>query len=373
MPLFFNPIWRLRQKFMMALFFAIPLGCQFAEPMIRVADENAQYLVSAVPADVGINGELLRQSVSDLPSAAEHGLRSMLVLKDGKLVLEEYWNGYDRNTLQDIRSATKSITSLLVGIAIDRQFLGGVDEPLRKHLALIYSDVAALNRNITLDHLLTMRSGLACNDRDPQSPGQEDRIYRTNDWVRSFLELSSVYPAGDATHYCTAGVIALGRVIAEASKRPIPEFANEYLFLPLNIKDARWSDFDHHRQTDTGGHLFLRPRDMLKIGQLVLQKGMWNDRELVSLQWIAQSTQEHTRIDDGKAYGYLWWHESASHKGKQVTIVAAYGNGGQYIFVIPELGMVVVFTGGNYNSEKAFRPFQMMMKYILPAVNSSLH
>lgn len=359
---------RLHQTLPMSIFIGMLFGCQSPEPMIRVLEKNPQNFISANPDDVGMNGGLLHQSVSALPPAAEHGLRSMLVLRNGKLVLEEYWNGYDRNTLQDIRSVTKSVTSLLVGIAIDRQLLVNVDEPIGKYLGAPYSDVIALKKNITLEHLLTMRSGLACDDHDALSPGQEDRIYRTGDWVRSFLELPSAYPVGEKTHYCTAGVIALGRIIAEASKRSIPEFSNEYLFSLLDINDARWSDFDKHRQTDTGGHLFLRPRDMLKIGQLVLQKGMWNDRQLISRQWIENSTREHTRIDGGKSYGYLWWRELVPHKGKQIGIVAAYGNGGQYIFVIPELDMVVVFTGGNYNSEKASRPFQMMTKYVFPSV-----
>ncbi|AXW61199.1 hypothetical protein CJO94_03795 [Ralstonia solanacearum] len=130
---------------------------------------------------------------------------------------------------------------------------------------------STLRHGITLEHLLTMRSGLACDDRDPASPGQEDRMYQERDWVRYFLELPVAAPAGTVAHYCTGGVVALGRVVAEASKQPIPTFANAVLFGPLGISNARWADFDAHRQTDTGGHLALRPRDMAKIGQLVLQ------------------------------------------------------------------------------------------------------
>ena len=315
-----------------------------------------------------MDGELLRQAISDLPPASEHGLRSMLVMRRGKLVLEAYWNGYDKNAQQDIRSATKSITSLLVGIAIDHGFVKGIDEPLRTYLGSVYPNSTALQQNITLEDLLTMRSGLACNDRDEGSPGQEERMYRERDWVCYFLNLPAVSPAGQATHYCTGGTIALGRVISEASKRAIPTFADEFLFKPLGIKEAHWSYFDNHRQTDTGGHLSLRPRDMARIGQLVLQGGVWNGQSLVPRAWIEQSTNEHTRIDGGKPYGYLWWRLLVPFRGSDVSAIFAGGNGGQYIFVVPELELVAVFTGGNYNSRRAQRPFQIMNKYILPAI-----
>ena len=344
------------------------LSCHSPEPIIRVTGEGSQQLPSVLPSEVEMDGELLRHAISDLPSASEHGLRSMLVMRRGKLVLEAYWNGYDKNAQQDLRSATKSITSLLVGIAIDRKFIKGIDELLRTYLGPVYPDASALQKNITLEDLLTMRSGLACNDRDEGSPGQEDRMYREGDWVGYFLHLPTVSPASQATHYCTGGAVALGRVISEASKRSVPLFADEFLFGPLGIKEAHWSDFDNHKQTDTGGHLSLRPQDMARIGQLVLQGGNWNGQQLLSRAWIEQSTSEHTRIDGGKPYGYLWWRLLLPYHDSHVSAIFAGGNGGQYIFVVPDLELVTVFTGGNYNSKKALRPFQIMNKYILPAV-----
>ena len=344
------------------------LACSSSEPIIRVAREGLAPLPMAQPADVGMDGELLGRLVSDLPQPAEHGLRSVLVMRRGKLVLEQYWNGYDRSAQQDLRSATKSITSLLVGIAIDRRFVNGVDEPVRTTLGPVYPGIPSLEQGTTLAHLLTMRSGLACNDRDQASPGHEDRMYRERDWVRYFLELPSDRPAGEAAVYCTGGAVALGRVISQASRRPVPEFADEFLFAPLGIEGARWSSFDGHRQTDTGGHLALRPQDMARIGQLVLQQGMWDGRQLVSRAWIAQSTREHTKIDGGQPYGYLWWRRRFPYGGGRVSAVFAGGNGGQYIFVVPELELVAVFTGGNYNSRKSQRALRIMEEYIVPAV-----
>jgi CubicO group peptidase (beta-lactamase class C family) len=342
-----------------------------AEPILRVTEEGSPQLPSVLPSEVEMDGEILRHAMSDLPPPSEHGLRSMLAMRRGKLVLEAYWNGYDKNAQQDLRSATKSITSLLVGIAIDQKFVKGIDEPLRTYLGPIYPNASALQQNITLEDLLTMRSGLACNDRDENSPGHEDRMYRERDWVGYFLHLPIVSPAGQATRYCTGGAVTLGRVISEASKRSVPMFADQFLFGPLGIKGAHWSDFDNHRQTDTGGHLSLRPRDMAKIGQLVLQGGTWNGQQLLPRAWIEQSTNERTQIDGGKPYGYLWWRLLVPYHDGHISAIFAGGNGGQYIFVVPELELVTVFTGGNYNSKKAQRPFQIMNKYILPAVQKS--
>ncbi|MDM0039031.1 serine hydrolase [Variovorax sp. J22G21] len=345
-------------------------GCSSPEPLVRAADELSAPLPSAQPSEVEMDGALLRQAVSDLPPESEHGLRSMLVMRRGKLVLETYWNGRDGNVQQDIRSATKSVTSLLLGIAVDRGLVKSVQEPVRTYLGSIYPESALLKQDVKVEHLLTMRSGAACNDHDGGSPGQEDKMYRERDWVGFFLALPMANPAGEAAHYCTGGVVALGRILAATSKASVPEFANNALFDPLGITGARWSRFDNGRQTDTGGHLFLRPQDMLRIGQLVLQGGVWNGRQLVSRAWIEQSTREHTRIDNRRPYGYLWWPQPAPYRGRQVRAILADGNGGQYIFVVPELELVAVFTGGNYNSRKAQRPFEIMSKYILPAVQA---
>ncbi len=313
----------------------------------------------------------LARLVVELPPEKKHGLHSLLIARRGSLVMEAYWNGYDRQTAHDLRSSTKSITSLLLGIAIDQGLINGVADPVLPYLTEADPDlrqVAAAKHRITLAHLLTMSSGLDCDDRNRKSRGHEDRMYRKRDWVRTFLDLEVVAPPGDVSRYCTGGVVTLGRVISEASGLSIPEFARRHLFEPLGVVGERWSLFDRKRQTDTGGHLYLRPRDLAKIGQLVLQKGQWNGTQLVSESWIERATREQTRIDDGKPYGYLWWLVGMQTPTRKLSVVFASGNGGQYLFIIPELEMVVVFTGGNYNSPKAGLPFQLLGTFIEPAV-----
>ncbi|SHG40408.1 serine hydrolase [Massilia sp. CF038] len=339
-------------------------GGNNAPPIKATPAPDEQWTLSA-PAEADMDGALLEQAAQSLP--ANHGLASMLVLRHGKPVFERYWNGYDKDSLHDLRSATKSITSLMVGIAIDQGMLSGVDESIATRLNGPYPNTPGLTRGITLAHLLTMRSGQACNDFSASSPGQEDKMYKSTDWVRFFLDLPAGSTPGSATFYCTGGVVTLGRIVSEASKRPIPEFAGQYLFTPLGIRDARWASFDSKRQTDTGGHIAMRPRDMARIGQLVLQKGQWQGRQLVSSAWIAQATASHTAIND-TPYGYLWWMREVTYQGRSIKVHYADGNGGQFIFVVPELDLVAVFTGENYNSPKAQQGGQILVTHILPAV-----
>ena len=328
--------------------------------------------VIAEPAEVGMDGALLRAAAERLDGERDHGVDSMLVIRRGRLVAEHYWNGHDMATLHDLRSATKSVTSLLVGIALERGLIGDVTDPVMGYLARVYPDLAGDSDSppLTLEHLLTMRSGRACDDRDPRSPGQEDKMYKSRDWVRFFLALPRADPPGERTQYCTGGVITLGRVVAEASGASIADFAARHLFGPLGVRTVAWSRFDGGRQIDSGGHLHMRPRAMAKIGQLVLQRGVWDGDDIVSGAWVDTSTAVQTRFtDDDRPYGYLWWRAQARVGERGVDVIFADGNGGQYIFVVPSLDIVAVFTGHNYDSPAAARPFAILGEYILPAAS----
>ena len=320
-------------------------------------------------AEVGMDAAILANTVARLP--ADHGLSSMLVMRQGKPVLEQYWNGNDKDSLHDLRSATKSITSLLMGIAIDQKLVGGVGEPLSQHLGALYPNAPAFQQGVTLRDMLTMSSGLDCDDWVASSPGNEEKMYKQTDWVKFYTSLPAIRPPGSLTRYCTGNPVALGRVIALAAKQAIPAFANDKLFGPLGMSAVKWAQFDQGSQTDTGGHLMMRPRDMIKLGQLALQKGMWNGRQLVSAAWLEESMRQHTQyvgMPLRNGYGYLWWRGVEKVNGKSYDMVFANGNGGQYIIIVPALEIVAVFTGENYNSSKAELPFVILNAYILGAV-----
>jgi CubicO group peptidase (beta-lactamase class C family) len=366
------PIKQIRSLAASFLALLLIVGCGGNDVIDQVPIVNeSQPLPTAKPEEVGMDAALLAQAVSTLPPAIEHGMHSMLVLRHGKLVAEEYWNGYDRTALQDLRSATKSITSLLVGVAIDKSLLRNVDEPIRESLVRVYPDTPALAHGISVRNLLTMSNGLDCYDGDPASPGHEDRMYRSEDWVKFFLSLPLKHPPGSVGSYCTGGVVALGRIVSERAGRDVSLLANEWLFHPLGIDYVRWARFDRDRQVDTGGHLLMRPRDMVKIGQLVLQRGQWRDRQVVSAAWIEESTKLQARIEGGRPYGYLWWMFGVVHGDRTIRVVHASGNGGQHIYVVPELDLVAVFTGGNYNDGvKSNQSLQILGKHIIPAVKA---
>ena len=179
------------------------------------------------------------------------------------------------------------------------------------------------------------------------------------------------YPPGDHFAYSSGGVIALGGVIANSSNKSIPEFSEEYLFGPLRITTYEWQQFPAGGH-DTGGHIFMLPRDMAKLGQLMLNQGNWNGTQLIDTTWVQESiTTTYTRETNptwAHGYGYLWWLNRITINGQNITSYTASGNGGQIFCVYPDLNMIVVSTGGNYHPRDGSHPFRMMEQYILPAI-----
>lgn len=321
----------------------------------------------ATPVEVGLDDRLLDNLVSQL-AAAKHDMHSMLLLRRGQIVVEEYYNGYDEARTHDLRSATKSITSLLIGIAIDRGDIRSIDDPFVPLVEPRYPKLDLRSkRHITLRHLLTMRSGLDCDDGDRGTKGQEDRMYRSRDWLRYFLSLDEVNAPGSVTRYCTGGVVALGAVLESATGMNVDMFADEVLFAPLGITNREWAKFDRKRQIDTGGHLELTPRGMAAIGQLVLDRGVHGGRQLVSETWLEESTRAVTEIN-GEPYAYLWWPLTPRYGERDVQTLVARGNGGQTIMVVPEFELVFVTTSGYYNKPQSRKPLEFLYNAILPSV-----
>lgn len=304
-----------------------------------------------------------------LATSETHGLHSFLVIKNDTLVLEKYFDSQQLTSSHDLRSTTKSITSLLVGIALDKGFISSIDDPVALYLKPYWPSAHkdSLKNTVTIRHLLTMSSGLDCNDADPGSPGNEDRMYETQDWISFMANLPAKRIPGDTSLYCTGGVILLGEIISQASGMRVDRFAERYLFKPLAIENARWNYFKNDEKVDTGGHLSLTPRDLCKIGQLILHRGKWGNHQVVSEKWINTATSERIRLEGKFAYGYLWWRHSFKVKEKNLDVVFARGNGGQFLFIFPALKLVAVFTGGNYNSPRAELPFKILDNVVLPS------
>ncbi len=300
----------------------------------------------------------------------KHRLDGIVVVKEHALIQEEYFHGYTRDALHDLRSVTKSIISLLIGIAIEKGFIASVNDPVLKYIRpprpLKNSDER--KAQITIRHLLTMSSGLECNDWDRESRGQEDRVYRKRDWLQYTLDLPLSRDPGDSSLYCTMGTVLAAEAVSQASGLSIDKFANKYLFGPLGITNVAWGHTDKGKEVISSAmRLYMTPRDMAKIGQLVLNKGKWISEQIVSRAWVEESTSTQARLAN-MDYGYLWWKIPFRQPDGEIIGTVATGNGGQYIMLFPKADVVMVFTGGAYNSEEDKLPFAIVREVFLPAL-----
>ncbi|MEM1001573.1 MAG: serine hydrolase [Bacteroidota bacterium] len=301
----------------------------------------------------------------------ENKLHSVLLVKNNELLLEEYFNGYKIDQPHDLRSCTKSLRSLLLGIAIDKGFIDSIDDPMNKYLTNLSprKNLDDRKADITIKHLITMSTGLDCNDWDKKSKGQEDKVYKKKDWLQYTVDLPMINDPGEVAFYCSMGVILMTEVIQESSGMSIDQFAEQFLFLPLGITNLKWGHTTRKAIITSGKRLYMTSRDMAKIGQLILNKGEWNGQRIISKAWIKEATTPKVKIS-GTDYGYLWWNFQLNNKGKATISKTATGNGGQYIMVLPEHNLVAVFTGGAYNSQEDKLPFAIMNNVVLPSIKN---
>ena len=326
------------------------------------------------------------QKLQEMETAIRGGeafkkIGSVLVSQHGKLVYEGYFEG-DASTLRDTRSATKSITSSLVGIAIRDQKLSGVDARILDLLperGRKMQNPDSRKAKIVIEDFLTMSSSLECDDWNDASRGNEERMYIIEDWAQFILDLPirgrtrvgekvEAPPYGRAFSYCTGGVFVLSEVLTKVTGLRTDRFAQQRLFDPLGITHAEWV-FSPLGVPQTGGGLRLASRDLLKIAQLYLNKGMWEGKRILDESWITASTSPHARIDDDTEYGYLWWLKSFKSGAKSYPSFYMTGNGGNKVVAIPSLDAVVVITSSNYNSRGMHEQTEKMLTdYVLPSL-----
>lgn len=297
----------------------------------------------------------------------ENKLHSILIAKNNQIIIEEYFNDHSINQPHDLRSTSKSIRAILLGIAIDKGFIDSVDDPISKYIKdkAPIKNIDERKDKITIKHLITMSTGLDCNDWDKKSKGQEDKVYKKKDWIQYTLDLPMINDPGTVSNYCSMGIVLLAEIISQASGKSIDKFAEEHLFKPLGISNISWGHTSDKEVISSGKRLYMTSRDMAKIGQLILNNGKWKEEQIVSEKWIVESTTPKTKIT-GIDYGYLWWNIPFKVKNNTVSSKVATGNGGQYIMIFPESDMIAVFTGGAYNSQEDKLPFAIMSNVFLP-------
>jgi len=299
-------------------------------------------------------------------------VHSVLLYQHGKLVLEEYFYGYSAKRPHQLRSATKSIVSALAGIAIDRGAIAGPKEPVLSHMSYAgYQNPDPRKAAITLGDFLSMSSGLDCNDHSSTSPGRETVLDNKPDWVKATLDLPLINPPGEKAYYCSGGVAVVGRFVENVTHIKLPDFAQADLFGPLGIPRTDWKwNYDLTNADKEYSQIYLRPRDMLKLGILYLNGGRWQGHQVISDSWVRTSLAEHSHVDN-VSYGYYWWRPwlnvDTAAGAQHVYMTAAQGNGGQKIYLLPQYDLVAVFTGGGYNAEST-PPNTIMATIILPAL-----
>ena len=302
-------------------------------------------------------------------------IHGMLIARSGKLVLEEYFHGFDRNKAHDTRSASKSLASVLAGAAIYSGVPLALDSPV---FQTILGETASnevvtdpRRQRINLKHLLSMSSGLDCDDGDSSSKGNENTMQSQQsqpDWYRYTMDLDMVGEPGEKAVYCSAGMNLVGAVLAAASGRKLEDLFLELIARPLQI-DHYYLNISPTGHPYLGGGIYWQPRDFMKLGQLMLNGGTWNGQRIVSEEFAKQSISTIYQMKD-KGYGYAWWTLNYAYKGRQVKAFFAAGNGGQIVMGIPELELLVAFYAGNYSHKTLLRIQQEFVpEYILPALN----
>jgi CubicO group peptidase (beta-lactamase class C family) len=336
---------------------------------------------TASAAQSGLSDTRLRSLDAAVRSGEFKKIGSVLIARHGMLVYEDYFDG-DVSTLRDTRSATKSVTDVLIGIALDEHKLSGIDA---KVLALLPERARRIQNPdprklaITVEDLLTMSSPLECDDWNDVSRGNEERMYVVEDWAQFILDLpirgrmhlgEQVEPPryGRYFSYCTGGVFTLSEVLEKATGERTDRYARVKLFQPLGIANVEWvySPLD---VPQTGGGLRMTSRDLLKVAQLYLNGGEWRGKRIVSASWVRGSTSPHAQIDDATEYGYLWWLKAFKSGEKSYPAFFMSGNGGNKVVAIPSLDMTVVVTSTNYNTRGMHEQTEKILTdYVLAAV-----
>lgn len=344
--------------------------------------------------DVGISRagiEKFIQMIIDTPidSVSSPEIHGVLIARRGKLVLEEYFHGEYREKPHDTRSAAKSLTSTLFGAAIKAGVPVDASSPVYRVMngGTFPPDLDPRKKALTVENLLTMSSGLDCDDADPKSPGGEDFMVDESgatDYYKYTLDLKMIRNPSEKSVYCSVQPDLIGGVLQRAAKQTLAVLFQNLLAEPLQIK-RYYMNLAPSGDAYMGGGVRLLPRDFMKLGQLHLNGGTWNGRRILSPEWSRRATFDLVEMKDTLAfnwktntiergtrkYGYLWWIEDYPYKGRTVRAFFAGGNGGQIVMGIPELDLVIAFYGGNYADRATFTSQWIYVpQYILRAVDN---
>jgi len=318
----------------------------------------------------GIEAEKINELMQSILNGDDKvkNIHSVLLVKNGKLVLEEYFYGTHHNHIHHLQSDTKSVISILIGIAIDKSLIKNVKQPILDFFPEITpANFDGEKRKITIEHLLMMTPGLECRDSSRYGWRGLYEMRRSADWTQFMLDLPMAEAPGTRFEYCNGASFLLSAIIQKAAGMNALEFAKKHLFNHLGITDLRWPA-NPQGITIGWAELQLRPRDMAKIGQMMLKGGRWQGTQIISQNWVSQSTQAHIKAG-GDDYGYRWWRGKTITNNQVIDVFWAWGHGGQFIIVLPELDSVIVLTAKHLDNPGYYkRAFGMLTQHIMPAL-----
>jgi CubicO group peptidase (beta-lactamase class C family) len=343
----------------------------------------ADVLIEAMPSDVGLDESKLREVVARVRSNPNINIHSVLVVKDDKLVFEEYFSGkdqswgedlgivsFDSDTLHDVRSVTKSITSALVGIAISEGKIPDVDASVFDLFPDYLDQISPDKKPLTLHHILTMSAGLDWFEPiDYTNPGNDEiRMTGSPDPVAFALGRSLRTEPGQKFHYNGGLPTLLGHLLEKGYGKSGDQIAKEKLFDPLGIEVSDFHSNNSGMLAYASG-LRLTPRDMAKIGMLYVNNGKWREEQIIPAEWVDASLKPYLESSFTPGYGYQWWIMRFDSEEDSVWVPAAIGNGGQRIFILRQFNMVVVITAGNYNTgDVELRGSDILKEYVFPSL-----
>jgi CubicO group peptidase (beta-lactamase class C family) len=344
------------------LLFAVLTPLIFLPPytMASATIYPAQQWTVSTPEQQGMQSSVLADMMQHI---VDYGfeIHSVLIVRHGKLVLDSYFWPFSAEMKHILHSCTKSITSALIGIAIDKGYIQSVNQPIKDFFPKLATGWDDLKKSITIEDLLMMASGLDCKDSYIYGWAGLYAMFASQDWAQYVLDLPMVASPGSKFEYCNGLSYLLSAIIQNATKMKALDFAVKYLFEPIGIRDASWAT--NPQGVNMGyGEMQLKPHDMARFGWLYLNKGRWGDRQIVPSAWVEVSTRRHIDATLFDSYGYQWWVDSAGY-------FVALGYKGQRIFVIPKKDMVVVFTG-NLTGSETLLPKKLLDSYIIPAAAS---
>lgn len=300
-------------------------------------------------------------------------ITGIVIIKNGKLLLEEYFNNANRQTLHDTRSVGKSFASALTGIAIRDQYLKSENQPLSDFYSLKeFQNFSAIKETISIKDLLTMSSAFEGSDMDEDSPGNEEKMYPADNWVKFTLDLpaSSIKANGKQWDYFTAGVVLLGDILNRSVPGGLEKYAHQKLMIPLGIKNYKWG-YTPQRVVNTAGGLQMNALDFARFGQLYKNNGVWNKKQVIPADWASKSLSHQIQIPqtEQEFYGYLFWNKTFTVNGNTYETYYCSGNGGNKIFIFKNQPFVIVITSTAYNTPYGHHQVdKIMQNYLIPAL-----